>query len=114
MKAKCCRCDNPADSSYPCYCRSCSASLQRGYARRLRLAAVEVLGNKCVKCGFSDERALQIDHVHGGGRKERREHYDNSTYMYRRIRDGDITDYQLLCANCNQIKKTERKELPGG
>ena len=28
--------------------------------------------NKCLKCGFSDRRALQIDHINGGGIKERR------------------------------------------
>ncbi len=29
------------------------------------------MGNKCVKCGFSDPRALQIDHINGDGMDNR-------------------------------------------
>ena len=38
------------------------------YKRRLKI--LKFLGNKCIKCGFNDWRALQVDHVNGGGRKE--------------------------------------------
>ena len=37
---------------------------------KLRLSVLEKYGSKCVKCGFSDSRALQIDHVNGGGHAE--------------------------------------------
>ena len=36
------------------------------------MVALESLG-KCMICGFTDPRALQIDHVNGGGAKERKE-----------------------------------------
>lgn len=69
-----------------------------------------LLGNCCVKCKFDDRRALQIDHVNGNG------YATNKTGSYARlipvlasIRNGS-TDYQILCANCNQIKKIEERE----
>jgi len=79
---------------------------QKNLRYRYRLAVLDKLGNKCVQCGFTDLRALQIDHVNGGGKKERRE-INNTTIFYRKV--SESTDkgeglYQLLCANCNVIK----------
>lgn len=83
-----------------------------------RDALLARMGGKCVRCGFSDERALQFDHVHGDGMKERR----SSTFdWWSRLKlmsnytDAELHDrYQLLCANCNQIKKIERAEYGDG
>ena len=41
-----------------------------------------LLGNTCKKCGFEDRRALQLDHINGGGSKERK------------IRGSDYRQYQ--------------------
>jgi hypothetical protein len=79
---------------------------------RLRNKILELLGNKCSRCGFSDIRALQIDHVNGKGLKEIRS-MNNWKYLHRvldEISKGS-KDYQCLCANCNQIKKIEKKEF---
>lgn len=43
----------------------------RSYQKR-RTQVLRALGGKCVQCGFCDPRALQIDHVDGGGHIERR------------------------------------------
>ena len=40
------------------------------YLKNLRKQVLQILGNKCVKCGLEDYRVLQIDHIHGGGNKE--------------------------------------------
>lgn len=78
-----------------------------------RSAAIRKLGGKCVRCGFSDERALQIDHPKGDGYLERKMYYSNYTY-YRRIALCELKgDHQLLCANCNLIKARENDELNG-
>jgi len=65
---------------------------------------------KCRCCGFSDIRALQIDHIHGGGRKEVKEIGVYAIYL--KILDMSIEEarkeYQVLCANCNRIKETEK------
>jgi len=42
------------------------------YRRRQRQRVIAALGGKCAKCGFSDWRALQIDHINGGGSIEQR------------------------------------------
>ncbi len=77
---------------------------------RQRKQILALLGDRCLRCGFDDPRALQIDHVHGGGVKELREskgkHYRN---VLKALAAG--TDrYQLLCANCNWIKRHENDE----
>jgi len=70
--------------------------------------AYELLGNKCAHCGFDDARALQIDHVDGGGKKELT-NIGNRRVYYKRIialiKSGSKKKYQLLCANCNWIKR---------
>lgn len=78
---------------------------------RCRLLALEMIGGKiCVKCGFLDVRALQIDHIHGGGTAESR---SLGNKLFRRvIADPErCSKYQVLCANCNWIKRSENNEL---
>lgn len=87
----------------------------RRYQKRTRLAAVEALGSKCVRCGFTDKRALQIDHIHGGGSKERKER-GFSVNFHRHVLLSFLKGegkYQLLCANCNWIKRFENNEARG-
>lgn len=92
-----------------------STPRQKKYRERLRKAAVDILGGVCIRCGFSDIRALQIDHINGGGHAERkivnkksgRQHY------YKQVVDSVLNNenkYQLLCANCNWIKRFENNE----
>lgn len=87
---------------------------------KLRERILELLGNKCVHCGFSDKRALQIDHVFGGGNQERKRFQSKSKirfgvtiryykHVLQQIKNGS-KDYQLLCANCNIIKYRKRRK----
>jgi RNase P subunit RPR2 len=82
---------------------------------RIKKETFALLGGKCVKCGFSDIRALQIDHVNGGGVK----HYKSRSSSIRFYKDilDEIKEgsekYQLLCANCNWIKRYENGEVLG-
>jgi len=78
-----------------------------------RAAVIALLGSVCVQCGFSDVRALQIDHVFGGGRKERLEKgwWNILTDI---LENGSQGRYQLLCANCNTIKRIVNKEHGDG
>lgn len=65
-------------------------------------------GGKCARCGFTDSRALQLDHINGGGTKE---HKRSSSYsVHKRALEG-ANDLQLLCANCNWIKRYENEEV---
>ena len=85
---------------------------RRNLGSELRKKVLAELGMKCAKCGFSDTRALQIDHVYGGGRKEMRK-FSNRHFYYRSILNGtlDKSNYQVLCANCNWIKRYENNEM---
>lgn len=73
--------------------------------QRVRRRLIEALGGRCVQCGFSDWRALQVDHVNGDGRKD--PHRYGSRYAYSKIVLANRDRYQLLCANCNWIKRYE-------
>lgn len=75
----------------------------------------KVLGNKCNNCGISDFRVLQIDHINGGGGKEIRTigRGDCINHYYKQLildKPAFLRKYQLLCANCNWIKRYENKE----
>ena len=88
---------------------------QKIYLRNQRNATLEALGGKCLLCGFADKRALQIDHINGGGSKERKERlYKGSFHAYvLKSFLAKENKYQLLCANCNWIKRYENKEAIG-
>ncbi len=74
--------------------------------REVRIQALALLGGKCCVCGFSDSRALQIDHIIPVRKKER--HRDSSSYhFYCQIVQGETDNLQVLCANCHAIKTFE-------
>ena len=88
--------------------REMSRQPSRKSYHKLRNSAIESLGGVCSKCGFSDSRALQVDHINGGGTKELRSK-SPSEFLHRVLEIGSI-EYQLLCANCNWIKRSENGE----
>lgn len=63
----------------------------------------------CVKCGFSDLRALSIDHIDGGGTNHRKKIHQSNFYWYLK-EDNFPEGYQTLCMNCQFIKRDENKE----
>jgi len=83
----------------------------KNYQYKMRVAALEILGNKCCKCGFTDTRALQIDHINGGGVKDRKNTTGNFSKKVIESFLNKENKYQLLCANCNWIKRFENKEI---
>lgn len=80
---------------------------RREFRRLLRQQVIDKLGGKCLKCGISDSRVLQVDHVKGDGHVHRKlpGFSNGSTNKYLRSILADTTGgFQLLCANCNLIK----------
>jgi DNA-directed RNA polymerase subunit RPC12/RpoP len=58
---------------------------------------------KCKYCGFTDLRALSLDHINGGGNKHRKEIGEN---IYRWIIKNNYPEgFQVLCMNCQFIKR---------
>ena len=86
----------------------------RDYKRRVRKATLDALGGCCVICGFEDDRALQIDHINGGGSKELKTFPGHGKSYYKHVLESFLKEenkYQLLCANCNWIKRDKNNEL---
>ena len=85
------------------------------WAAALRQKVLAAFGSRCEKCGFDDWRALQIDHVRSNGYVERKKL--KTLGLYRRVlgmtERERKQEYQLLCANCNVIKKYVRNEVRG-
>ncbi len=77
---------------------------------RCRRAVIELLGGKCIICGFMDIRALQVDHVLGGGNKDRKTTGRFTSFYILKELLNKSEKYQLLCANCNWIKKAIQSE----
>ena len=90
-----------------------SNKYQRELQARHKQTIFDLLGGVCKHCGFSDSRALQIDHINGGGVKELNSIGNKRSYYSRVIRSIQAGEgkYQLLCANCNWIKRWEKDEL---
>ena len=87
------------------------------YRKKLKQTTLERYGTSCAYCGFSDPRALQIDHINGGGNAERIAAGGTVRFsgwnFYQYLKTNGWPDgYQTLCANCNMIKHEESKLLP--
>ena len=99
-------------SGYGVWCKQCHSESAQERVQRKRQEVFALLGVSCARCGFSDTRALQIDHVLGGGAIHMRrvaDPYVRYCQMIDSIESG-AEEYQILCANCNWIKRAENGE----
>lgn len=81
--------------------------------QKKKKAVFDAMGGKCIRCGFSDYRAIQLDHINGDGADDKRSGNTNGNAYYIRALVSFIKKegrYQLLCANCNWIKRFENNE----
>lgn len=71
----------------------------------------QLLGGRCKRCGEDDPRVLQVDHLTGAP-ETIRGYGRAGSGLYFQIATGKkpLTDFQLLCANCNWIKRHELNE----
>lgn len=83
----------------------------KAYADKLRSDLLNLMGNECVRCSFNDPRALQVDHVYGGGTYDRKVQQNSSRRAFnKKVEEFKRGELQLLCANCNWIKRAENDE----
>lgn len=78
----------------------------RSAKRRLRQRILLHFGSKCVRCGFSDVRALTLDHKNNNGATERKQLGERGVYR-RALLPEHRHEYQILCMNCQFIKRAE-------
>lgn len=84
------------------------AAQSRASNAKLKEMVFGVYGKRCVICGFSDVRALTLDHVLNNGAEERKEHGERGVYR-RSLLPEFRHEYQTLCMNCQFIKRVEAK-----
>jgi len=81
---------------------------------RVKNKLFELLGGKkCYRCGLTDERVLQFDHINGMGRADRRKwmgHSDRLRDYYVKHPELAKKTLQVVCSNCNLIKTWEKNE----
>ncbi len=108
------------------FCASCRAIKQRKvlginqveynyhYRKNRKTKVLTHYGNGkcvCVRCGFTDIRALSIDHMNGNGAAHRREiGYHSGDFYAWLIRNNYPKGFQTLCMNCQWVKRYESKE----
>jgi DNA-binding XRE family transcriptional regulator len=100
--------DTSRKDGYYSNCRECHGKLTfKNGSRFAREHAIQLLGGKCVECGYNkDVRALEIDHVHSDGYQERDNRKVHLRSYYKNILANiDSGNYQCLCANCNALKR---------
>ena len=66
----------------------------------------------CSRCGCTDVRCLSIDHINGGGTAHRK--CVNQRFYQWLLKHNLPVGYQVLCMNCQFIKRVEEKELLNG
>ena len=98
-------------------CNDCAKTkprIRRGPLKQSEghIESLEKLGGKCTQCGFTDLRALQIDHIDGSGGIRRKTVGCKKLYKYIKVTPIEVLRQQLqvLCANCNWIKRQTNKE----
>ena len=82
--------------------------------KKLKVLAMIDPAKKCARCGCDDTRFLEINHIKGGGRKERKGFNENGkNYGYNMILlifngHRDTKDLNLLCKACNSLEYLEK------
>ena len=80
---------------------------QKTPIHELRLAAILKMGSACRMCGYSDARALEMDHIESLMKTGEKRLPTKQTYLEIINAKFPAEKYQLLCANCHRIKSYE-------
>lgn len=79
----------------------------RAFAARARREVISMMGGKCVNCGLSDHRVLEISHKNDDARWRSRDKWGSGfgRAQHRKMLAGllPIDDLELLCPNCHAL-----------
>lgn len=104
---------NPKRMEYRKNYREARKEYEKIFRQQKKSELFDTMGGKCSRCGFSDYRALQIDHINGDGAKDKELKISNGNPYFKKVLDSFVKKegrYQLLCSNCNWIKRFENNE----
>jgi hypothetical protein len=79
------------------------AKHRHSYNQKIKDEVFEKYGKVCSCCGETEPVFLTIDHVFGGGARDRKSASDKNLYS-RLKKQGFPPGYQTLCWNCNCAK----------
>lgn len=68
--------------------------------KKTRQIVIDAYGGGCACCGERHYEFLSVDHVNGGGRKER-VNLSTQQIVLKIIRENFPAKYRILCHNCN-------------
>lgn len=81
-----------------------SREVWRRYKHKRRTRMFDLYGHECSICGFTDKRALTLDHINNNGNEERRT-IGESRIMTKAIATHLPGEYRILCMNCQFIER---------
>lgn len=93
-----------------CYNCNCRIDMQKGESIRrnkyidLKIEVFEKYGNKCSNCGESNIEYLTMDHIKNDGNEHRRE-IGLQIYPWLKRNSYPKDNFQILCFNCNYVKR---------
>lgn len=85
-------------------CHSCNTKIRR---YRNKIKAINLLGGKCVKCGYNHPGALEFHHKDESTKSF---NIGNVSHKSWKILLEEINKCELLCANCHRLEHTTRYE----
>jgi len=92
-------------SGYSSRCRDCTVRYNKQRRTALRMEALSAYGGKCVNCGEDFPEILVIDHINGGGTRERKKIGGGPNFFFFLKQKQYPSGYQVLCYNCNALKE---------
>lgn len=78
--------------------------MARDWKKKRRRRLLKMYGERCILCGFSDSRALTLDHINGDGNIERRKYGEWGVYR-KALAKYQPQRYRTLCMNCQFIER---------
>ena len=81
---------------------------KRVWARKTEL--IKKLGSKCIKCGISDIRVLDINHKDPSKKERPKDRKYNWTRRFKEW-NKNFNNIELLCANCHRILTWQQRNF---
>lgn len=86
-------------------CNSCNTKIRRV---RNKSKAIELLGGKCVRCGYDNPLALTFHHKNPEDKEFAITSMMNKSWS---AIQAEVEKCELLCANCHIIEHTSREDV---